>query len=117
MELNLRKGDKVWVEDKDLAWIAADVLDSFDNKLHVETSTGKKVFVSPEKLFRRDPDDEEHNGVDDMTKLTYLHEAGVLYNLQRRYALNDIYVSSFHSFFLWYCLLRGLSEYIWSLNF
>jgi len=43
MELNLRKGDKVWVEDKDLAWIAADVLDSFDNKLHVETSTGKKV--------------------------------------------------------------------------
>ncbi|CAB80037.1 myosin-like protein [Arabidopsis thaliana] len=84
MELNLRKGDKVWVEDKDLAWIAADVLDSFDNKLHVETSTGKK-------LFRRDPDDEEHNGVDDMTKLTYLHEAGVLYNLQRRYALNDIY--------------------------
>lgn len=28
-----------------------------------------------------------------MTKLTYLHEAGVLYNLQRRYALNDIYVS------------------------
>ncbi|EFH43454.1 hypothetical protein ARALYDRAFT_913100 [Arabidopsis lyrata subsp. lyrata] len=91
MELNLRKGDKVWVEDKDFAWIAADVLDSFDNKLHVQTSTGKKVFVSPEKLFRRDPDDEEHNGVDDMTKLTYLHEAGVLYNLQRRYALNDIY--------------------------
>ncbi|CAE6162205.1 unnamed protein product [Arabidopsis arenosa] len=91
MELNLRKGDKVWVEDKDLAWIAADVLDSSDNKLHVETSTGKKVIVSPEKLFRRDPDDEEHNGVDDMTKLTYLHEAGVLYNLQRRYALNDIY--------------------------
>jgi len=46
MELNLRKGDKVWVEDKDLAWIAADVLDSFDNKLHVETSTGKKVWLT-----------------------------------------------------------------------
>ncbi|KAL1219567.1 Myosin-15 [Cardamine amara subsp. amara] len=91
MEINLRIGDKVWVEDKDLAWIAADVLDSSDKKVHVETVTGKKVFVSPEKLFRRDPDDEEHNGVDDMTKLAYLHEAGVLYNLQRRYALNDIY--------------------------
>ncbi|EOA15895.1 hypothetical protein CARUB_v10003985mg [Capsella rubella] len=91
MEMNLRKGDKVWVEDKDFAWIPADVLDSFGNKLHLHTSTGKKVLVSPEKLFRRDPDDEEHNGVDDMTKLTYLHEAGVLYNLQRRYALNDIY--------------------------
>ncbi|CAH2077072.1 unnamed protein product, partial [Thlaspi arvense] len=91
MELNLRKGDKVWVEDKDLAWIAGDVLDSLDKKVQVQTATGKKVLVSPEKLFRRDPDDEEHNGVDDMTKLTYLHEAGVLYNLQRRYALNDIY--------------------------
>lgn len=43
MELNLRKGDKVWVEDKDLAWIAADVLDSSDKKVHVETATGKKV--------------------------------------------------------------------------
>lgn len=30
-----------------------------------------------------------------MTKLTYLHEPGVLSNLQRRYALNDIYVSFF----------------------
>ncbi|WZY68274.1 hypothetical protein YC2023_000514 [Brassica napus] len=91
MDTNLRKGDKVWVEDKDLAWIPGEVLDSSGSKVHVETSTGKKVSVAPEKLFRRDPDDEEHNGVDDMTKLTYLHEPGVLSNLQRRYALNDIY--------------------------
>ena len=28
-----------------------------------------------------------------MTKLTYLNEPGVLYNLEIRYALNDIYVS------------------------
>ncbi|KAL0687024.1 hypothetical protein Bca4012_086701 [Brassica carinata] len=91
MDTNLRKGDKVWVEDKDLAWIPGEVLDSSGSKVHVETSTGKKVSVATEKLFRRDPDDEEHNGVDDMTKLTYLHEPGVLSNLQRRYALNDIY--------------------------
>lgn len=32
-----------------------------------------------------------------MTKLTYLNEPGVLYNLERRYALNDIYVSEFQS--------------------
>lgn len=51
-----------------------------------------------------------------MTKLTYLHEAGVLYNLQRRYALNDIYVSSLHSSFC-YCLWRGLREYNCTLNF
>ena len=30
-----------------------------------------------------------------MTKLGYLHEPGVLYNLASRYELNDIYVSYF----------------------
>ena len=32
-------------------------------------------------------------GVNDMTKLVYLHEPGVLCNLARRYTLNEIYVS------------------------
>lgn len=63
----------------------------------------------PEKLCPRDADEEEHGGVDDMTKLTYLNEPGVLYNLQRRYALNDIYVWTsqsvpFFLFFLNKCL-------------
>ncbi len=31
-------------------------------------------------------------GVDDMTKLSYLHEPGVLENLKIRYELNEIYV-------------------------
>lgn len=31
-------------------------------------------------------------GVDDMTKLSYLHEPGVLQNLKIRYELNEIYV-------------------------
>lgn len=38
--------------------------------------------------------DGDLGGVDDMTKLTYLNEPGVLYNLSRRYALNEIYVST-----------------------
>lgn len=33
-------------------------------------------------------------GVDDMTKLSYLHEPGVLQNLRTRYELNEIYVST-----------------------
>jgi len=33
-------------------------------------------------------------GVDDMTKLSYLHEPGVLQNLKIRYELNEIYVST-----------------------
>ena len=32
-------------------------------------------------------------GVDDMTKLAYLHEPGVLDNLKSRYDINEIYVS------------------------
>ena len=34
-------------------------------------------------------------GVDDMTKLSYLHEPGVLQNLKIRYELNEIYVSTY----------------------
>jgi hypothetical protein len=34
-------------------------------------------------------------GVDDMTKLSYLHEPGVLQNLAIRYELNEIYVCLF----------------------
>lgn len=33
-------------------------------------------------------------GVDDMTKLAYLHEPGVLDNLKSRYDINEIYVSA-----------------------
>lgn len=35
------------------------------------------------------------SGVDDMTRLAYLHEPGVLQNLHSRYDINEIYVSKF----------------------
>ncbi|KAF3446114.1 hypothetical protein FNV43_RR11293 [Rhamnella rubrinervis] len=82
--MSLRRGSKVWVEDRDLAWSAAEVVDYVGKQAQVVTASGKK-------LLPRDADKEDHGGVDDMTKLTYLNEPGVLYNLQRRYALNDIY--------------------------
>lgn len=43
--------------------------------------------------------DAQQGGVDDMTKLAYLHEPGVLYNLATRYELDEIYVS-----LIWTCL-------------
>ena len=43
------------------------------------------------------------NGIDDMTRLSYLHEPGVLNNLAIRYAKNIIYVSIFS---LNYCHLK-----------
>ncbi|CAJ1972908.1 unnamed protein product [Sphenostylis stenocarpa] len=90
--MNLLQGSKVWVEDRDSAWLPAEVLDSDGDKLQLVTDSGKKVFASKEKLLPRDADEEEHGGFEDMTRLAYLNEPGVLFNLRRRYALNDIYV-------------------------
>ncbi|WJZ84936.1 hypothetical protein VitviT2T_004510 [Vitis vinifera] len=90
-KMSLRKGSKVWVEDRELAWVAAEVVDFVGKQVQVVTASRKKVWASNEKLLPRDPDAEDHGGVDDMTKLTYLNEPGVLYNLEIRYALNDIY--------------------------
>ncbi|KAJ9702125.1 hypothetical protein PVL29_004049 [Vitis rotundifolia] len=90
-KMSLRKGSKVWVEDRELAWVAAEVVDFVGKQVQVVTASRKKVWASHEKLLPRDPDAEDHGGVDDMTKLTYLNEPGVLYNLEIRYALNDIY--------------------------
>jgi myosin V len=43
------------------------------------------------KLYPKDTE-APAGGVDDMTKLSYLHEPGVLQNLGTRYELNEIYV-------------------------
>lgn len=89
--MSFRKGAKVWVEDKELAWAEAEVAEVRDKLVVVVvTSQRKKITVPPEKLLPRDPD-ADLGGVDDMTKLTYLSEPGVLYNIARRYALNEIY--------------------------
>lgn len=119
--MSLRKGYNVWVEDKNSAWIAAEVVDVTEKRAIVVADNGKKVSLfifqtqvkpnfnfifyflsqittSGEKLLPRDPeaDGADHGGVDDMTKLTYLNEPGVLFNLARRYALNEIYVGELH---------------------
>ncbi|XP_042486248.1 myosin-15 isoform X2 [Macadamia integrifolia] len=88
--MSFRKGCNVWVEDKDLAWVAAEVVGVYGKQVQVVTASRRKLSISSDKLLLRDPD-ADHGGVDDMTKLTYLNEPGVLYNLSRRYALNDIY--------------------------
>ncbi|KAL8501897.1 hypothetical protein ACS0TY_021134 [Phlomoides rotata] len=88
--MTLRRGTKVWVEDKDSAWVAAEVVDFVGKQVQVLTSSGKKVLAVPEKLQPCDGES-DLGGVDDMTKLTYLNEPSVLDNLQRRYGLNEIY--------------------------
>ncbi|KAF2536369.1 hypothetical protein F2Q68_00019956 [Brassica cretica] len=80
--VNIIVGSHVWVEDTDVAWIDG----------QVEKINGQDVEITA-KLSKIYPKDMEApaGGVDDMTKLSYLHEPGVLQNLKIRYELNEIY--------------------------
>ncbi|KAG2302442.1 hypothetical protein Bca52824_031093 [Brassica carinata] len=80
--VNIIVGSHVWIEDTDVAWIDG----------QVEKINGQEVEITA-KLSKIYPKDMEApaGGVDDMTKLSYLHEPGVLQNLKIRYELNEIY--------------------------
>ncbi|XP_021321162.1 protein OPAQUE1 isoform X3 [Sorghum bicolor] len=90
-----RPGTAVWVEHPDLAWAEAEVVSSpaspsSPSSVSVVLSTGVKAVVDGRKVLPRDTEG-DLAGVDDMTKLVYLHEPGVLCNLALRYTLNEIY--------------------------
>ncbi|CAO2183552.1 unnamed protein product [Urochloa humidicola] len=88
--VNIIVGSHVWVEDPTLAWIDGEVVSIKNNEVHVQTSNGKKVITDRSKVFPKDME-APPGGVDDMTRLSYLHEPGVLQNLATRYELNEIY--------------------------
>lgn len=56
-----------------------------------------QVVTNISKVFPKDTE-APPGGVDDMTKLSYLHEPGALHNLATRYELNEIYVNYFWNF-------------------
>lgn len=58
-----------------------------------ESNAFAQVTTDRSKVFPKDLE-APPGGVDDMTRLSYLHEPGVLQNLATRYELNEIYVSS-----------------------
>ncbi|XP_024016781.1 myosin-10 [Eutrema salsugineum] len=82
-------GSQVWVEDTDEAWIDGEVVEANDEEVKVNCQT-KTVVAKVNAVYPKDPEFPEH-GVDDMTKLAYLHEPGVLLNLKSRYNANEIY--------------------------
>ncbi|KAH6806610.1 myosin family protein with Dil, partial [Perilla frutescens var. frutescens] len=88
--VNIIVGSHVWVEDPALAWIDGQVSRIDGQDVHVQTTNGKKVVTNISKVFPKDTE-ASPGGVDDMTKLSYLHEPGVLQNLAARYELNEIY--------------------------
>ncbi|CAL5208434.1 unnamed protein product [Lathyrus oleraceus] len=87
---NIIVGSHVWIEDPEVAWIDGQVLKINGKDAEIETSDGKKVVANLSKIFPKDME-ALPGGVDDMTKLSYLHEPGVLQNLKARYELNKIY--------------------------
>ncbi|XLU78630.1 hypothetical protein S245_002051, partial [Arachis hypogaea] len=88
--VNIIAGSHVWVEDPVQAWIGGEVSKINGEEVHVRTAEGKIVVKNISKVFPKD-NEAPPGGVDDMTKLSYLHEPGVLHNLAARYELNEIY--------------------------
>ncbi|XP_051141861.1 myosin-6-like isoform X2 [Andrographis paniculata] len=83
-------GSVVWVEDLDEAWIDGEVVAVNGEDVRVQTTSGKTVVAKVSNVYPKDAE-APPSGVDDMTKLAYLHEPGVLQNLKSRYDINEIY--------------------------
>ncbi|XP_051143772.1 myosin-12-like isoform X2 [Andrographis paniculata] len=88
--VNIIVGSHVWAEDPQIAWIDGQVLQIKGTDATILTSTGNTIVAAIASIYPKDTE-APPAGVDDMTKLAYLHEPGVLYNLASRFALNEIY--------------------------
>jgi myosin heavy subunit len=81
----LAPGVRVWVPDAVEGWISAEVLSTAGDKVTVAIGKTKRdVAASDCNLVDKGTEE-------DMVKLNYLHEPGVLHNLEQRYSLDDIY--------------------------
>ncbi|XP_024981732.1 myosin-6-like [Cynara cardunculus var. scolymus] len=83
-------GSLVWVEDPVEAWIDGKVVEATGADIKVVSTSGKTVVAKASNVYPKDAE-APPCGVDDMTKLAYLHEPGVLSNLRSRYDINEIY--------------------------
>ncbi|CAA2934072.1 myosin-6-like [Olea europaea subsp. europaea] len=88
--VSLGMGSLVWVEDLDEAWIDGEVVAVNGEDIKVQCTSGKIVVAKSSNVYPKDAETPPC-GVDDMTKLAYLHEPGVLHNLKTRYDINEIY--------------------------
>ncbi|KAK4425365.1 Myosin-8 [Sesamum alatum] len=83
-------GSLVWVEHPEVAWIDGEVVEVNGGDIKVACTSGEEITATAAKIYPKDPE-APPSGVDDMTKLAYLHEPGVLQNLKSRYDVNEIY--------------------------
>ncbi|WRX08053.1 IQ motif [Theobroma cacao] len=90
MSRDITAGSHVWVGDSELAWIDGIVINVYGAEAVIQTSDGRMVTTNLSNIYPKDVE-APAGGVDDMTKLSYLHEPAVLYNLATRYEINEIY--------------------------
>ncbi|XVE81493.1 hypothetical protein DITRI_Ditri15bG0068800 [Diplodiscus trichospermus] len=83
-------GSLVWAEDPEVAWIDGEVMEVNGEEITIKCTSEKTVVAKASNIYPKDPEFPSC-GVDDMTKLAYLHEPGVLQNLRCRYDINEIY--------------------------
>ncbi|RXH87188.1 hypothetical protein DVH24_028688 [Malus domestica] len=88
--ISLVVGSLVWVEDPEEAWLDGEIVEIKSENYKVLCTSGKTVVVKASSVYPKDAE-APPCGVDDMTKLAYLHEPGVLDNLRSRYDINEIY--------------------------
>ncbi|ONK70922.1 uncharacterized protein A4U43_C04F2900 [Asparagus officinalis] len=88
--VSIEVGSHVWVEDPDVAWIDGEVSEVNGDEVKVSCTSGKTITAKIANVYAKDAE-ASPCGVDDMTKLAYLHEPGVLQNLKSRYDMNEIY--------------------------
>ncbi|KAL0433104.1 UNVERIFIED_CONTAM: Myosin-6 [Sesamum latifolium] len=88
---NIAVGSYVWLGDSEVSWIDGEVVEVKGKKIKVICTSGKTAVAAVANVYPKDLD-APSCGVDDMTKLAYLHEPGVLHNLRCRYDMNEIYM-------------------------
>ncbi|KAJ4722846.1 Myosin [Melia azedarach] len=88
--VNFVVGSLVWTEDSEEAWIDGEVEEVNNEEIKITCTSGKTVVAKASNIYPKDPEFPQY-GVDDMTKLAYLHEPGVLQNLRCRFDVNEIY--------------------------
>ncbi|KAG2377271.1 Myosin-7 Myosin XI [Vigna angularis] len=89
-QVNFVVGSHVWVEDTELAWIDGEIQESNKDEVTILFESDTRVVRKSANMYPKDPEFPPA-GVEDMTRLAYLHEPGLLQNLQIRYSINEIY--------------------------
>ncbi|XP_022152731.1 myosin-12 [Momordica charantia] len=88
--VNIIVGSHVWVGDPEDAWVDGQVTEINGKNATIITTNEKTIVAEISSIYPKDTE-APPAGVDDMTKLAYLHEPGVLHNLACRFSLNEIY--------------------------